>query len=1076
MSIIEMTPDEFEKIKDFATRFAAKLMVLYPHFKVSIVKFGPLDYDGNFWFQFIDLRTGMTEFFYANIKHDNDKRVDDAFAEYNKDKLDKDKLDKDKLYNPSKDLLDIYGIEFPQVLDETNAINMVKDGALENQEAGSVLYEEFTIHTPKEAPAEAPAAAAGLFTPLPKAKKKTPTLKAKTSFEIGQGLKLVQQTKPFLFPDYVACDNGSDATAVNQIIDGYNAVSEEQALEDYVQVADGFYAPNRPAKIPLAQMYELRSVTKKDEELTRPPNDFLRTGMIGFITSPRKDPFPFIIVIRGIKGANGYTSQTDFLFKGHWYPGDTLNPNIKEVAMGTHLPGDFKDSKGNPIIWLLVMNSLMRYFFKFFADLLLSIEKAFATHDALAAVFLGKKIEYNIDPKSCEINLVPNPDNTTLFLTRGSVKNKNTESKKGKDSDDLRFDAADKFFSNNKLRNKIKLLSQEQKGFLNKLDNKSLEEVIKLLKTLRIDLDDDDIDTLNDIMSEDSLGEKKLILTNFIAFVENTDSNVFRIGAIFKLLLGKEQINLMRQAEELKEFERKRALLLKEEDYLKESVTSAINESIEFILRGNTIHSYRQRKGYYDKKKNEISHMLASLVDSKLEQKKKGEIQLILASILQNSNLVEQNAFCKQALGFLETFSLEISREGVTFAEADMGPPPSSSSSSSSSVNTASEKYKSSIRRFIRRLLEPTQEFVDHENVKFELESILAEMMEQKRTLNKDQHKEKFDKIYELIQPTLTILDKKIEELTEQIKHASPTKKADLEMRLEQEKQRDFGDFGFTEGSEPPSQYSPQFQTPFLKRFGEEERVSLEYQSAARSSKAAQHEDHMDEEKKFNEQRLPEEVQTPGAQPVKELSAQQKELEKQPATFSGSIFSQKIPLNQTAAKAAEHEDYMDEEKKFNEQRLPEKVQTPGAQLKPVKELSSQQKELEKQPATFSSIFSKKIPWNQTAAKEAQQQIAAAQKLTAQPGQNTTNQWNKKATQKKLEAQQEEEEEPRGQKRVNELPPLKKVSRMKGKVKGSSKGGSRRPLHRKKNNTQKITRKKTRKAKKMRGLRKSRRRT
>lgn len=42
-----------------------------------------------------------------------------------------------------------------------------------------------------------------------------------------------------------------------------------------------------------------------------------------------------------------YTSQTNFLFEGGWYSGEnTLNPNIKEVAMGTHLPGVFKDSEG----------------------------------------------------------------------------------------------------------------------------------------------------------------------------------------------------------------------------------------------------------------------------------------------------------------------------------------------------------------------------------------------------------------------------------------------------------------------------------------------------------------------------------------------------------------------------------------------------------------------------------------------------------------------------------------------------------------------------------------------------------
>ena len=226
-----MTEDEFNKIKDFAIRFAQKVLLQQvllknPGFKVSIVKFGPTGTPGEFWFQFIDLDTGkMTEFFYANINHDNDPRVDDAFAEYNKGKSEKDQLNKNVFYNPSKDLQDIYGEQFPKVLDETDAINKVKDGALEKQEAGSVLYEEFTIHTPK-APAEASATALE-FTPVRKAKTKNPTLKAKTSSEIGQGLRFVQQTKPFIFPDYVACDNGSDATAVNQIIDGYNAVSEE---------------------------------------------------------------------------------------------------------------------------------------------------------------------------------------------------------------------------------------------------------------------------------------------------------------------------------------------------------------------------------------------------------------------------------------------------------------------------------------------------------------------------------------------------------------------------------------------------------------------------------------------------------------------------------------------------------------------------------------------------------------------------------------------------------------------------------------------------------------------------------
>lgn len=160
------------------------------------------------------------------------------------------------------------------------------------------------------------------------------------------------------------------------------------------------------------------------------------------------------------------------------------------------------------------MNLLMRYSFKFLADLLLSIEKAFATHDALAGYFLSKKIEYNIDPTSYEISRVPIPDSTTLFLTRGSVKNKNTE--KGKaDDEDFRFDAVDKFFSNNKLRNKIKSISSPKlllikTNLKTNLDNKTLKDVIDLLNSAGITLDDDDIDTLNDIMSENSSGEQKI--------------------------------------------------------------------------------------------------------------------------------------------------------------------------------------------------------------------------------------------------------------------------------------------------------------------------------------------------------------------------------------------------------------------------------------------------------------------------------------------------------------------------------------------------------------------------------------
>lgn len=977
MSGIGMTEDEFNKIKDFAIRFARKVLEKYPYFKVSIVKFGPVkERPGEFWFQFIDLDTGkMTEFFYANINHDNDPRVDDAFAEYNKGKSEKDQLSKDVFYNPEKDLQDIYGEKFPkekELLNETDAINNVKDGALEKQEAGSVLYEEVTIHTPK-APAEASATALE-FTPVRKAKTKNPTLKAKTSSEIGQGLRFVQQTKPFIFPDYVACDNGSDATAVNQIIDGY-------------------YGPNRPPKIPLAQMYELQSYATKDEELTTgDPGVFFRTGMICLITSPYKDPF--IIVIRGFqrelqigsKKVPIYTSQTDF-FEGDWYSGEnsegenTLNPNIKEVAMGTHLPAMgthlpnvFKDSKGKQI----VMNSLMRYSFKFLADLLLSIEKAFATHDALAGYFLSKKIEYNIDP-TYEIGWDdPIPDETTLFLTRGSVKNKNTESKKKKGKpddemvDDLRFDAVDKFFSNNNLRNKINGLREEEISYLlTEINDKPLNKVIDLLKGLGITLDDNDIDTLNDIKSENSSGEQKIYFENFKAFLDNIDSSVTRIGIILNRVLDKDQITLMRQAEELKEFERKRAVLLQEEEYLKESVTSAINESIEFISRINEIYSYRQRKTYYEKKKG-IFDMLTSLVNSEslLEKEKKNTIKSILGSISANSNLDEQNAFCKDALDSLKTFSKKISEEEVTFV--DPLPPfsSSSSSSSSSSVDTESEKYKSSIQRIIKRVLESKQELIGEVNVKSELEKI-SNLINQKETLDKTKHAVYFNKIYELIEPTLNQLDEVIKRLTAQLNRASPNSKVVLGKLLSSalRKEEKLGGVGFytqesqgSQGSQPYTPFLAGVKTPFSERVkpysfgytpnsqGQTEGKSPERPGAQwESVKAA------DLMEGVNEERLP--VQTPGA-----------------------------PWGESA-KAAE--DSMDV--KTDEKRLPERPGAPWesakAALKPKSQLQRMQwnqkaaaeqlAALSKSPQGLFSPLQRKVIWDSAAAAE--QLAAAAQK-------------------------------------------------------------------------------------------------
>jgi hypothetical protein len=268
-----MTPAQFEKIKAFAIGFAAKVVEKYPGFKVSIVEFGPVEggNDGDFWFRLIDLDTGMTEFYFANIHHDDDGRVSDA--------LTKNGLNRDK-YNPEDDLMKIYSEAFPaELLDETTAINMVKDNALEKQEAGSAFYQEFTTHTPKTA---ASASAVKV-----KGKDLKPTLKAQTSFQIGQGLKYVHSDRPFIFPENVACDNGSDATAIKQVIDGYNSI-DEMIDDTWEEVANGYYAPKREEKIPLAQMYELHSHAKKPEELTRPPNDFLKTGMMGFITSSKK--------------------------------------------------------------------------------------------------------------------------------------------------------------------------------------------------------------------------------------------------------------------------------------------------------------------------------------------------------------------------------------------------------------------------------------------------------------------------------------------------------------------------------------------------------------------------------------------------------------------------------------------------------------------------------------------------------------------------------------------------------------------------------------------------------------------
>ena len=1112
-----MTEDEFNKIKDFAIRFARKVLLKNPGFKVSIVKFGPTGRPGEFWFQFIDLDTGkMTEFFYANINHDNDPRVDDAFAEYNKGKSEKDQLNKNVFYNPSKDLQDIYGEQFPKVLDETDAINKVKDGALEKQEAGSVLYEEFTIHTPK-APAEASATALE-FTPVRKAKTKKPTLKAQTSFEIGQGLRFVQQTKPFIFPDYVACDNGSDATAVNQIIDGYNAVSEEE-LEGYIQVAPGFYAPLRPAKIPLAQMYELQSHATKDEELTTgdpttgDPAAFFRTGMICLITSPGKNPF--IIVIRGFQRELGskkvpvYTSQTDF-FEGDWYSGEnTLNPNIKEVAMGTHLPdmgthlpNVFKDSKGKQI----VMNSIMRYSFKFVADLLLSIEKAFATHDALAGYFLSKKIEYKIDPTTCEISDVPIPDNTTLFLTRGSVKNKNTESKKKKGRsddemvDDYRFDAVDKFFSNNNLRNKIKSLPKKIQTTLltkDKLNDKTLKEVIILLNSLGITLDDNDIDTLNDIMSEDSSGEQKIYLANFEAFFYNTDSSVTRIGIILNRVLDKDQINHMRQEEELKEFERKRAVLLQEEEYLKESVTSAINESIDFISRVNDIYSYRQRKTYYEKKIKGISDMLESLVDdgSLLEKEKKETINSILDSISANSNLVEQNAFCKDALDLLETFSKEISEEGVTFADSLPPFSSSSSSSSSSSVDTESEKYKSSIRRIIRRVLESKQELIGEVNVKSELEKI-SNLINQKETLDKTKHAVYFNKIYELIEPTLTELNKVIEGLTAQLNRASPNSKVVLGKLLSSalRKEEKLGGVGFytqesqgSQGSQPYTPFLAGVKTPFSERVnpysfgytpnsqGQTEGKSPERPGAPwESVKAA------DLMEGVNEERLP--VQTPGAPwgesaKAAEDSMDVKTDEERPPERPGAPWE--------SAKAALKPSSQLQIMQWNKEAALAKLAAAKAAVKEKEEQKLSQKQLldlkaleqasRPSPLTHQGLFSPPPQtWNHA---EAQQQLAEAAQQQQQaallntPPRKPT--WNQKAAQQLAAAAAAEQEETRGQKRP--LPPVKPPVKKVSKGNGNKPGGSRRLLHRKKNKTRKITRNKTRKAKKMRGLRKTRRR-
>ena len=112
----------------------------------------------------------------------------------------------------------------------------------------------------------------------------------------------------------------------------------------------------------------------------------------------------------------------------------------------------------------------------------------------------------------------------------------------------------DKFFSNNNLRNKIKSLPEEiQKTLLTKtnLDNKTLKDVIDLLESVGITLDDNDIDTLNDIMSEDSSGKQKIYFANFEAFFYNTVSSVTRIGIILNRVLDQEQIDFMRLAEAL---------------------------------------------------------------------------------------------------------------------------------------------------------------------------------------------------------------------------------------------------------------------------------------------------------------------------------------------------------------------------------------------------------------------------------------------------------------------------------------------------------------------------------------------
>ena len=160
-----MTLAEFEKIKAFAIGFAAKLMAEDPNFKVSIVEFGPVKEgedgedgeDGDFWFRLIDLDTGMTEFYFANIYHDDDPRVTKAF----KERETKTRLLRGNDYNYKKDLVEKYGVAFPgEVLDETTAINSVRDDAFAKQEKGTAYYHEFTVHTPAVEPAPAPAATA----------------------------------------------------------------------------------------------------------------------------------------------------------------------------------------------------------------------------------------------------------------------------------------------------------------------------------------------------------------------------------------------------------------------------------------------------------------------------------------------------------------------------------------------------------------------------------------------------------------------------------------------------------------------------------------------------------------------------------------------------------------------------------------------------------------------------------------------------------------------------------------------------------------------------------------------------